>query len=245
MSEKNFYDELANWDFSKIKMKVKKLTDWDFYNEINKVINDNTKMLDIGTGGGEKLLKLYPHKGEIIATDYSSEMIKTANQNLKDYPNDNIKFMVMDSLDLKFDNNTFDVVTARHTPIDAKKIYDILKPNGVLIIQGVDKEDAWEIKKVFGRGQGYNDEIAISKKDYQDLIDANFSDVKLYEVREDEYYETKEDLLCLLLKAPIINDYDEGEKIIEENLLDEYIKKYQREDGILLERKLYGIIAKK
>ena len=41
-----------------------------------------TKILDLGTGGGEKVLRNFPIVKEIIATDFSKEMINTANKNL-------------------------------------------------------------------------------------------------------------------------------------------------------------------
>ena len=38
---------------------------------------------------------------------------------------------------------------------------------------------------------------------------------------------------------------DELKTIIEKELFDKYVKKYKTEKGILLKRRLYGIIAKK
>ena len=88
--------------------------------------------LDLGTGGGENVLKNYPDVGMIIATDFSKKMIYTAKEN-------------------------------------AKQIYDCLAKDGTLVIEGIDKEDCWELKELFGRGQAYNDEISISEKDYNNL----------------------------------------------------------------------------
>ncbi len=53
----------------------------------------------------------------------------------------------MDNLNIKFPNNLFDIITARHTIIDAVQIYNCLSNNGVLIIEGVDKYDCWELKR--------------------------------------------------------------------------------------------------
>lgn len=76
--------------------------------------------------------------------------------------------------------------------------------------------------------------------------------MKKVEILQNEYYETKEDLLALLLKTPILDEFSEvnnesleHKPIIENNLLEEYINKFQTEKGILLKRVLYGIIAKK
>ena len=146
----------------------------------------------------------------------------------------------------------FDLISARHTVIDAKQIYKALKDDGVLVIEGVDKKDCWELKELFGRGQCFNDEIAISEKDYTDLKAAGFTKVELVEILEDEYYETEEDLLALLLKAPILDDFSEEDNSefehrqeIEKDLLEEYVNRYKTDKGILLKRVLYGIVAKK
>lgn len=250
-SEFNRYDEIGNWDFSSIKYITEQESSWDFYKEISKYVDSNSIILDIGTGGGEKVLEYMPNCKKIIATDFSPQMIKTANENKKNYPNKNVEFKVMDNLNMTFENNTFDVVSARHTIIDAKQIYNCLKPNGVLVIEGVDKKDCWELKELFGRGQAYTDKNPISKIDYDNIKSAGFKTVDLQEIIQYEFYETKDDLLALLLKTPILDVFSEEEHtdihypFVEEDLLDKYIASHLTPKGICLKRVLYGIVAKK
>ena len=251
-SELKYYQEIGNWDFSKIKYKSEKLVEWNFYEKIKENTNEKSKCLDLGTGGGEKLLKRYPNVGEIVGTDFSEEMIKTAKENAKKYPERNVEFLVMDNLNMKFETEMFDLVSARHTIINAKQIYNCLLPKGVLVIEGVDKKDCWELKELFGRGQAYKDEISISEKDYLDLKEAGFSKIEKIEVIENEYYETEEDLMALLVKTPILDDFSEinnenfeHKNFIEKELFDEYVRKNKTEKGILLKRVLYGIVAVK
>ncbi len=251
-SELKYYERIGNWDFSDIKCKTEKLTNWDFYEKIKENTNEKSLCLDLGTGGGEKVLKRYTNVGMIIATDFSKEMIKTAKENAKNYPNKNVKFVQMNNLNMKFPEGIFDLISARHTIINAQQIYNVLNEKGTLVIEGVDKKDCWELKQIFGRGQAYNDEISISEKDYNDIKGAGFSKIEKVEILENEYYETEEDLLALLLKAPILDDFSEinendfeNKPVIEKELFDKYVKKYKTEKGILLERVLYGIVAKK
>ena len=250
--ELKFYEEIGNWDFSKIKIITEKLTKWDYFEEISKHTNENSLCLDLGTGGGERVLKKYPKVGMIIATDFSDEMIKTAKENLKKYSNRKVKFTKMNNLEMKFPNEIFDLVSAKHTIINAKQIYNCLTKGGTLVIEGIDKKDCWELKELFGRGQAYNDEIAISEKDYQEIKEAGFEKIQKIKIIENEYYETKEDLLALLMKTPILNDFSEihenkklGHKKVEIDLLNKYIQKNKKEKGILLKRRLYGIVAQK
>ena len=153
---------------------------------------------------------------------------------------------------MSFPKETFDLISARHTIINAKQIYDCLVPGGTVVIKGVDQKDCWDIKELFGRGQAYKDEIAISKKDYLDLEEAGFKDIQKIEILQNEYYETEDDLMALLLKTPILDDFSEirnkeFEHVtrVETDLFKEYVRRYKTEKGILLKRVLYGIIAKK
>lgn len=251
-NEFKYYERIGNWDFSQIKFQTEKLTNWDFYEKIKENTNEKSLCLDLGTGGGEEVLKNYPSVGMIIATDFSEEMIKTAKKNAKKYSNKRVKFIKMNNLEMNFPRETFDLISARHTIIEAKQVYDCLANHGILVIEGVDKKDCWEIKKIFGRGQAYNDKIAISEKDYLDLKEAGFKNIEKVEILQNEYYETEEDLMALLLKTPILDDFSEIKEekfehrtIIEKNLFDEYVKRYKTEKGILLKRVLYGILAKK
>ena len=233
--ELEFYNEVKNWDFGKIKYIEECLTNWNMYDILNKTATKDSYILDLGTGGGEKLLEYFPEAKEIIGTDFSNKMIKTANNNLKKSNRTNIKFKQMDNLNITTENNYFDIVVARHTCIDAKQIYNTLKSNGILIIRGVDKLDCWELKKLFKRGQAYNDIKPISLIDYENILEVGFKKVELVPIHVREYYETKEDLLALLLKTPILNEFSNGNEDfdINMNLLDKYINLHKTNKDIM------------
>lgn len=248
-NELEYYDNLGNWDFSMIDYEEEFLTDWDFYKKIEENTDECSCCLDLGTGAGEKLLKHYPKVGFVIGTDFSKEMIKTANENVKKYPEKNVSFALMDNLKMTFPEEMFDLISARHTIIDAYQIFNCLREGGTLVLRGVDKEDCLELKTLFGRGQGMNDKIAISDLDYANLKEAGFRDVQKVQILVNEYYKTEKDLMHLLLKTPILEIIsDNNEKImlpIERELFDEYVKRFRTDRGILLKRRYYGIIAKK
>ena len=107
------------------------------------------------------------------------------------------------------------------------------------------------IKRLFGKGQAYNDIKPISQIDYENILDAGFKEVELVPIHVREYYKTKEDLLSLLLKTPILDDFSEidnnnfQKENINLDILGEYIKNNTYEKGILLIRRYYGITAVK
>ena len=248
-SEYEFYNNVKNWDFSMINYVKENYTAWDMYEILKNNSNQNSKILDLGTGGGEKVLKYFP-EAYILGTDFSREMINTAKENLKKSGKKNIEFREMDNLNMDVDPESFDIVVARHTCIDAKQIYKALKNGGMLILRGVDKLDCWELKRLFNFGQAFNDIKPISVIDYENILDSGFKEVELVPIHVKEYYKTKEDLKALLYKTPILKDFSEEnkeikDKEIDENLLDEYIKNNTKDKGILLIRRYYGITAKK
>lgn len=250
--ELTFYNKIKNWDFSMIKFEEENLTNWDMYKILNDYTNENSIILDLGTGGGEKVLKEFPKARKIIGTDFSEEMIKTANQNLKESGKTNIEFKVMDNLNMDMPDNYFDIVVARHTCISAEQIFKTLKNNGKLILRGVDKLDCWQLKRNFNKGQAFNDIKPISQIDYENILDAGFKNVELVPIYIREYYKTKEDLLALLLKTPILDDFSEertNDVLVKNEIdferLDQYIKENTYEKGILLRRMYYGIVADK
>lgn len=251
--EYEFYENVNNWDFSSIKRTEEILTDWDMYDIIRGIVTKESKILDLGTGGGEKVLKHFADVKEVLGTDYSEAMIETARKNLEKSGKENISFRVMDNLAMDTPDDYFDMVVARHTVAEPAQIYKTLKPGGMLIVRGVDQLDCWELKRKFGCGQGYHDKKSISQIDYEAVLDAGFSNVELVPIHAREYYASEDDLLKLLYKTPILVDFSEEKPvknknqrlIIEPELFDEYVKTHRTKKGIFLIRRYYGITAHK
>lgn len=251
INEHDFYSKIANWSFEDIDYTSEVITNWIYEDEIKKRVKKNTKILDLGTAAGEKVLKKFPDCAEILGTDFSDEMIKIANKNLLQSGRKNISFRVMDNLKMDTPDNYFDLVTARHTKIDPLQIYKTLKKGGQLIIRGVDKLDCWSLKRMFERGQAYHDVKPISLIDYEAIMDAGFKEVELIPLHVIEYYKTKEDLYALLVKTPILDDFSEESfneyerKPIEKEIFEKYVEQNTTEKGIKLIRRYYGIIGRK
>ncbi len=250
-NEHDYYSSLANWSFENIDYTSEIFTNWIYEEEIKKRVTKDSKILDLGTAAGEKVLKRFPECREILGTDYSRDMINSAIINLKKSGRENITFRVMDNLNMNTPDNYFDLVTARHTIIDPTQIYKTLKDGGQIIIRGVDKLDCWSLKRMFGRGQAYHDPKPISQIDYEAILDAGFQDVELIPLHVIEYYKTIEDLYTLLVKTPILDDMsiesscEYERKLIERELLEKYVEQNTTPKGIRLIRRYYGITGRK
>ena len=253
-NEYDYYEKIKDWNFDMFEIESEYLTDWNLYEILKRITNSNSKVLDLGTGGGEKVISKYPeYLNEIVATDYSEGMINTAKENLKKSGRCNITFRIMDNLQIDLPKNYFDVVVARNTVTDPKQIYDVLKPGGFLLIHGVDKLDCWGLKRVFKKGQGYFDEKPISLIDYENVLAAGFKDVELVPIHCREYFKDYESFYNFLLKVPILDDFSEVENdscdyyktVIDSEKLKEYIDENTYQKKIRLIRRYYGITARK
>ncbi len=131
----------------------------DLHKEIENFVTDYTKsnkisrVADLGIGTGltsERILKLTPD-AELIAIDFSDQMIEGAKKRLASY---NVKYRFGDYSEINFGEN-FDIVTSvigiHHQNTGGKKkvfkkVYDSLKKGGVFMFGDLvtyrDKEEA-------------------------------------------------------------------------------------------------------
>lgn len=243
VEEKEFYEKVGKingWDFSKMKYDFIDNNEFIYFNEVNNEVNKNTILLDIGTGGGEKLINYISNDCLLkIGTDFSDEMIKASKRNIVD--RNNIKVLKMNSDKIIFPDEFFDVVCARHTPFNANEIYRVMKLQGKFFSEQVDEDDCIELKELFKRGQGYHEKIKLIDKTKEEMKKEKFNDVKFYDITQYEYYETEEDLLFLLNNTPIIPDFGKIKGDIEK--FNKYVDRNKSDKGILLKRKLFGIKA--
>ena len=252
-NEKEFYEEIKDWDFSKFEIESESLTNWDLYEKLNEYANKDSRILDLGTGGGEKVLEFFPDCKEILATDFSEGMIETAKKNLEKSGRKNITFRIMNNLEMDVPDEYFDIVVARNTVTDPKQIYKCLKTGGHLLIHGVDKADCWNLKVLFGRGQGFQATNPLSLVASPNVLKAGFKDAELVPLHEREYFKNELLFKAFLKKVPIIDDFseenfDNKERLsdeIDEEKLDQYIKENTHGGKVRLLRRYYGITARK
>lgn len=240
----SFYDKIAKingWDFSQVKCHSEGVQ-WDFYEEVQKRCKNTDILLDIGTGGGENVLKIAASLSFLIGIDLSGEMIKTARANLNKSNKGNVRFLQMSSQQLQFPDSLFDIISCRHAPFNATEVARVLKKGGTFLTQQVSEDDKVNLKEAFGRGQSFEEIDGTLKNKYiQELQDAGFSKVQSYEYDAVEYYQRPEDLLFLLTHTPIIPNFNQAEK--DYIILHQFLKDNQIDKGIRTNSKRFMIIA--
>lgn len=105
------------------------------------MLNNNTKILDIGTSTGHSALEFSRLLNcEVIGIDINEMSLKTAEERVKRFELDKVKFVLDDATKMKFPNKIFDVVFAGNVTSlvsdreeALKEYWRVLKPNGYLV----------------------------------------------------------------------------------------------------------------
>lgn len=241
-----FYEAMGKvngWEFSQVRVLADR-ADWEFNEEVIKASNRTDSLLDIGTGGGENLLKIASFVKQAVGIDLSIGMIGSAIENLERSGQKNVHFQHMSSEELQFPADSFHIVTSRHAPFGSLEVARVLKKGGMFLTQQVSEGDKQNIKNAFGRGQSFTDADGTLKEKYrQELKNAGFSKVQTYDYNVLEYYERPEDLLFLLKHTPIIPHFGEDDKDLK--IWKAFVENNQTVKGICTNSKRFLIKAVK
>lgn len=244
---KQFYNEICTkiggYDFRSINV-INQGVKWYFYKEVKKLCDNNSLVLDIGTGGGERVLKLANYVRLLVGIDISENMVKAAKDNLKSKSIDNAFFCKMDSDRVKFPDGFFDIISCRLSYFNSLEVVRLLAKNGIFISQQAGQDDKLNIKKFFKRG--YNSEIRDNRPKellINELKEVGFSQIKTLEYNATEYYKTKKDLLFILNNTPLLPDFGKCKE--DFNILNKFVKKFNTKKGIKTNLSRYMIIAEK
>ena len=165
--EKNAF---KGWDFSHLKNRwVDEELPWNYRDILNRYLNSDYKLLDMGTGGGEFLLSLNHPYNNTSTTEMWETNVKLCKERLEPLGIE-VKQVFNDN-ELPFENDTFDMIINRHESFDIEEVRRILKPNGMFITQQVG---------------GKNNEI-LSKaliKDFNPKFPGNTLGTRLKEIEE-------------------------------------------------------------
>jgi hypothetical protein len=140
------------WDFSYLKdREIVEKTPWVYEDLATGLMADATKMLDMGTGGGEKLLGMQAFWPEtVVATEGYPPNVITARQNLGALGV--TVFDVPGEVDAKlpFPDANFDLVINRQTGYGFTEVARVLGENGRFLTQQIETAWAWDLKLAFG-----------------------------------------------------------------------------------------------
>lgn len=135
------------WDFSSMNT-LRQPVPWDYIDQVKKYLRPTDEVLDVGTGGGERLMQLALYFKQGVGIDVDPEMVAIATQKAKNVRN--LMFLAMDEK-LQMLDRSFDVVINRHAPFDLVAIKNHLAPGGYFITQQVGEKNMQNVKLALGQ----------------------------------------------------------------------------------------------
>lgn len=214
-----------------------------FKEKLLEFCNKDSTALDIGCADGRFTLSIAGYFKNIIAIDLSSEMLKAAKRNQKKLNIKNVNFEKQDAFNTKYPDGFFDLIYSRRGPLPYREINRLLKNKGIFIHIGIGEKDALELKKIFGRGQGFNSLdknwlIGIKKDLIEHKMRIRYTQWFIYK----DIFPTVYDFDLFLQGVPIIEDFGLDK---DKPLFNKYLSKYTSKKGVLLNRHRVVIVAEK
>jgi SAM-dependent methyltransferase len=144
-------DDRRGWDFSRMKTEREPVP-WEYLEIVPRYLKQTDSVLDVGTGGGEKLLFFSQYFERGVGVDPDPEMIRAAREN--GAAQSSVTFVEMGAEPLEFPDASFDVVLNRHAPVFVPEVVRVLKPGGYFVTQQVGAKNMDNIRQEFGTGSG-------------------------------------------------------------------------------------------
>ncbi|GCE15064.1 class I SAM-dependent methyltransferase [Tengunoibacter tsumagoiensis] len=202
-----------------------------------------TIALDAGCGSGGFTLRMAPHFQRIIGIDSSGERVTQARAEQQAQGIGNVQFERCVAEESGFAPATFEVVYSRRGPTPYREFHRILKAGGHILHIGIGEKDAWELKRIFGRGQGFWEwKTGALEQAEEQLRHAGFQVVYGQKFLYDEYYASYHDLDLFLQSVPIFEDFDSEQ---DRARLEAYAATSQTDKGIHLPRHRFVVVAVK
>lgn len=129
----------SGWDFSYLQSRmVEEQPPWSYTNRAAELMRHSSAVLDMDTGGGERLLDLREHwPAKVVATEGYSPNVRLATERLTPFGAQVVDVESSDDALLPFADGAFDLVLNRHGAFNASEVARVLMPGGAFLTQQV------------------------------------------------------------------------------------------------------------
>ena len=131
----------SGWDFAFLENRIEEeAIPWDYLEIVHKMLKDAKNLLDMGTGGGEKLASISPLPPKSFATEAYLPNVPIAAGRLNPL---GVPVLAVEDEEkrLPFKDNSFELVLNRHESYHPAELKRIIKPGGRFITQQVGGKD--------------------------------------------------------------------------------------------------------
>ena len=139
------------WDFSYLNGRMTEgQAPWSYLNRAATLMRRYSSVVDLETGGGEKLLSLRQHwPPKVVATEDYLPNYELATQRLSPFGADVVKVPVSTIHPMPFADREFDLILNRHAAFNSAEIARVLSDDGTFLTQQVHGMSAWDLQAVF------------------------------------------------------------------------------------------------
>ena len=150
----------TGWDFSYLKGRMmEEQPPWSYTMRATEVLKGAVSLLDMGTGGGERLLRLREHWPEkVVVTEDYPPNVRLARKRLSPLGVRVEDVALTRTGPLPFEDAEFDVVLNRHSGFNPAEVARVLTPGGTFLMQQIDGWWAHDLMAVFAASPQWPDE---------------------------------------------------------------------------------------
>jgi SAM-dependent methyltransferase len=141
----------TGWDFSYLDGRMlEEQPPWSYSARAAELMRRASSVIDLGTGGGERFLKLREHwpKKVVVTEDYPPNF-KLATERLTPLGVKVVKVELTDDAPLPFADGEFDLVLNRHSGFNSNEVARILAVGGTFLTQQVHGLWAYDLLATF------------------------------------------------------------------------------------------------
>ena len=142
----------AGWDFSYLEGRmVEEHPPWSYLDRAAALMRQSSTVLDMGTGGGERLLELRAHWPDtVVVTEEYPPNVKLAGDRLGPLGVRVLRVPLRRDGAMPFAGGAFDLILNRHSGLSCAEVARILAPGGVFLTQQVHGLWAQDLLAEFG-----------------------------------------------------------------------------------------------
>jgi ubiquinone/menaquinone biosynthesis C-methylase UbiE len=206
--------DVEGWDFRGAEP-VPETEPWDWDLQVRAHVTPTSRVLDIGTGGGEVFREYAGAFALGLGVDRNYERIGVAQRKT---PEANLHFAVMDGGMLAVRRESIDTILARCADYDPIEVYRVLRPGGVFITLQMAEHDTQNVFDAFrwrSYGRHWRAMFDSQALTYRTSLEAaaDFQDLGCTEIRYEEYDVTQHfrdvaSLVLFLKASPLPERFD-------------------------------------
>lgn len=171
----------SGWDFSHLDGRmIEEQAPWSYSSRAAELMRHASSVIDLGTGGGERLLKLHDHwPKKVVATEDYPPNFRLAAERLSPFGVQVVEVPLADDARMPFADGEFDLVLNRHSGFNASEVARILGPGGTFLTQQIHGLWAYDLLAVFDAKPQWPE--ATLEKDVLQLVAAGLTIVHTQE----------------------------------------------------------------